>query len=130
MAQKGGAEGGRTKAEGMREATVGDGLKSLAHWERWVPKQYARVMPAEGFHDVQPAHSQGEGRGMVIGLTMADNLKYVADVAADEHTADEFRRRYTDLYYELNECLRLLRALGHAQVAWQRTLPGQRAQDD
>ena len=67
---------------------------------------------------------------MEIGLTMADKLKYVADAAANERTVDEFRRRYVDLYDELHECLWLLRALGYAQVAWQRTLPGSWSLDD
>ncbi len=63
---------------------------------------------------------------MESAFTMAEKLKYVADVAANERTVDEFRRRYVELYYELTECLRLLQALGRAQIAWQRRLPGYR----
>lgn len=39
-----------------REATMGDGLKSLDHWQRWFPKTYEPAMVAEVFHEVQRAH--------------------------------------------------------------------------
>jgi hypothetical protein len=38
------------------EATVGNGLKSLEHYQRWFPKTYDPAMVAEVFHEVQRAN--------------------------------------------------------------------------
>ena len=55
---------GKTKAEREREnirlflereATVGAGLKTLDHWDRWFPRQYDRAMLADVFSDVKKA---------------------------------------------------------------------------